>query len=73
MMYIVYSAPNTVLPLFGGIFLDVIGIRVGLIMFTTILTLGQFIYMLGVIKNVYWVMLAGRVVFGLGGECMSVS
>lgn len=27
LMYVVYSAPNTVLPLFGGIFLDVIGIR----------------------------------------------
>ena len=27
MMYIVYAAPNTVLPLLGGIFLDAIGIR----------------------------------------------
>lgn len=29
--------------------------------------------MLGGIKNIYSVMLAGRVIFGLGGECMSVS
>jgi hypothetical protein len=27
MMYTVYSVPNTVLPLLGGIFLDIIGIR----------------------------------------------
>ena len=27
LMYTVYSAPNTVLPLLGGILLDVIGIR----------------------------------------------
>lgn len=27
LMYIVYSTPNTVLPLLGGIFLDKIGIR----------------------------------------------
>ena len=27
MMYIVYSTPNTILPLLGGIFLDKIGIR----------------------------------------------
>ena len=40
MMYVVYSVPNTVLPLFGGIFLDVIGMRIGLLLFTTILTLG---------------------------------
>jgi MFS family permease len=46
--------------------------RIGLLMFTTILTIGQFIYAIGGTKNVYWVMLAGRVVFGLGGECMSV-
>jgi len=73
LMYIVYSVPNTVLPLFGGIFLDKIGIRIGLLMFTIVLTVGQFIYMLGVCRNVYWVMLAGRVVFGMGGECMTVS
>jgi len=40
MMYIIYSLPNTVLPLAGGIFLDIIGIRVGLLMFTIILTIG---------------------------------
>jgi len=27
LMYIVYSVPNTVIPLFGGIFLDAIGIK----------------------------------------------
>ena len=42
-------------------------------MFTTILTVGQFIFMLGGIENKYSIMLAGRVIFGLGGECMSVS
>lgn len=72
-MYIVYSVPNTVLPLFGGIFLDKIGIRIGLLMFTTVLTFGQFIYMIGGCKNVYWLMLTGRVVFGMGGECMTVA
>ena len=27
LMYTVYSVPNTVVPLLGGIFLDIIGIR----------------------------------------------
>lgn len=40
LMYVIYSAPNTVLPLIGGIFLDKIGIRIGLLMFTVILTIG---------------------------------
>lgn len=29
--------------------------------------------MFGGIYNTYWLMLLGRFVFGLGGECMSVS
>ncbi len=47
--------------------------RIGLLLFTSILTVGQFVFALGGIKNKYGVMLAGRVIFGLGGECMSVS
>jgi MFS family permease len=47
--------------------------RIGLILFTTILTVGQFVFALGGIGNKYGVMLAGRVVFGMGGECMSVA
>jgi len=38
--YTFYSYPNCVLPLFGGIFLDKIGVRKGLLLFTTVLTLG---------------------------------
>ena len=39
-LYTVYSMPNMVLPIFGGLFLDKIGIRAGLILFTCVLTLG---------------------------------
>jgi len=73
MMYTIYSLPNMVLPLAGGIFLDKIGVRIGLLLFTLVLTIGQFIFMIGGNRNVYWLMLVGRFVFGLGGECMSVS
>ena len=68
-----YSYPNTVLPIFGGIFLDMIGLRLGIMIFTTILTLGQGIFMIGGYKKSFGIMLAGRVVFGLGGESMSVA
>lgn len=73
MLYSVYSYPNMVLPAFGGIFLDKIGIRPGLLLFTTILTLGQFVCAAGVYYKSYALMLAGRVIFGLGGESMSVA
>jgi hypothetical protein len=35
------------LPVFGGIFLDKIGIRTGLIIFTIVLTFGQLIFTMG--------------------------
>jgi len=42
-------------------------------LFTSILTVGQFVFALGGAKVSYGLMLAGRGIFGLGGECMSVS
>ena len=36
----IYSAPNFVLPLVGGILLDKIGVRAGLIIFTILVTIG---------------------------------
>ena len=47
LLYTVYSIPNMVLPILGGILLDTIGIRIGLVLFCAILTLGQFVFMLG--------------------------
>lgn len=47
LLYTVYSIPNMILPILGGILLDSIGIRTGLILFCAILTLGQFVFMLG--------------------------
>ena len=40
LLYSVYSYPNTVLPIFGGVFLDMIGLRLGILMFTGVLTAG---------------------------------
>ena len=73
MFFTVYSTPNVILPLFGGIFLDKIGIRSGLILFTILVTLGQIVFMLGGYSKSYIVMLLGRVLFGLGGESMTVA
>jgi len=65
-----------VLPIFGGIFLDKIGMRsvflmlniliyrAGIILFSIILTIGQAVYMIGGYAKSYWVMLLGRVIFG---------
>ena len=73
MLYTVYSMPNMILPIFGGLFLDKIGIRSGLLLFTTILTIGQMVFMWGGYQANFNTMLAGRVIFGLGGESMGVA
>ena len=73
LLYTVYSLPNMILPLLGGILLDSIGVRMGLIFFCAVLTLGQFIFMLGGYQQNYNEMMAGRVVFALGGESMQVA
>ena len=40
MFYSFYSYPNIILPLVGGIMLDKIGVRLGLILFTVLVTMG---------------------------------
>ena len=73
LLYTVYSLPNMVLPIFGGIFLDKIGIRTGLVLFCFILSVGQFIFTMGGYEANYNEMLLGRFIFGMGGECMAVA
>ena len=50
-----------------------IGLRLGIMVFTGILTLGQGVFAIGGYKRSLGIMLAGRVIFGLGGESMSVA
>jgi len=71
-LYTVYAIPNTILPLVGGLFLDKIGTRNGLLLFTTVLALGQGIFMVGGYRLNFELMLIGRVVFGIGCESMYV-
>jgi MFS family permease len=40
LFYSVYSLPNIILPLFGGYFLDKIGIRLGLVLIMSTITIG---------------------------------
>lgn len=47
MLYTIYSLPNMILPILGGICLDFVGIRSGLIIFCTILFMGQVLFTIG--------------------------
>ena len=59
LLFSLYSIPNMVLPLFGGVFADRIGIRLCLILFISIITFGQVIIVIGAYKTNFAVLLVG--------------
>jgi len=72
-LYSVYSYPNVVLPFFSGILVDkVLGVRGGAFTFVSLITLGTVGFCMGVQARLYPLALAGRFVFGLGGESLTV-
>lgn len=72
-MYSVYSFPNLFLPLLTGALLDRWGVHRLLILFSALVGIGQGIFALGVQTRTFGVMLLGRVIFGLGGESLTVA
>ncbi|KAF1508023.1 Major facilitator superfamily domain-containing protein 1, partial [Eudyptula minor] len=73
-LYAWYSWPNVVLCFFGGFLIDrVFGIRLGTIIFSVLVCVGQVIFALGALLNTFWVMDMGRFIFGIGGESLAVA
>mmetsp|Transcript_21572 Transcript_21572/g.18607 ORF Transcript_21572/g.18607 Transcript_21572/m.18607 type:complete len:222 (+) Transcript_21572:84-749(+) len=73
LLYSVYSFPNIILPLIGGLLIDRIGVRVAIVIFSFLLIVGQGVFTLGAYSNSFPLMITGRVIFGLGGESLTVS
>lgn len=65
-----YAFPNVIVPLLGGMLIDSKGPRIALVLTASLCVLGQTIFSFGGLKNIWGVMLLGRVVFGLGGEVL---
>ncbi|XP_076838241.1 lysosomal dipeptide transporter MFSD1 isoform X2 [Brachyhypopomus gauderio] len=73
-LYAWYSWPNVVLCFVGGFLLDrVFGIRLGTIIFSLFVCVGQVIFALGAWVGHFWLMELGRFVFGIGGESLAVA
>ncbi|XP_074602665.1 lysosomal dipeptide transporter MFSD1-like [Brevipalpus obovatus] len=73
-LYSMYSWPNVILGLFGGFLIDrVVGVRIGTLLFSFFICLGQLILAFGAYVDHFWIMQLGRFVFGLGGENLSVA
>ncbi|XP_023663084.2 lysosomal dipeptide transporter MFSD1 isoform X1 [Paramormyrops kingsleyae] len=73
-LYAWYSWPNVVLCFLGGFLLDrVFGIRLGTVIFSILVCVGQVIFAAGALFNAFWLMVFGRFVFGIGGESLAVA
>lgn len=74
LLYSIYAWPNVILCFIGGFLIDrVFGIRFGTIFFMFIVMIGQLIVAFGAILNAYWMMILGRLIFGIGAESLSVA
>ncbi|KAI9141842.1 major facilitator superfamily domain-containing protein [Paraphysoderma sedebokerense] len=73
LFYSLYSFPNIILPLISGYLISKFGTAKILLILSSCVCLGQFLFCLGVwLQDVTW-MLIGRVVFGIGGESVGVA
>jgi len=68
----VYSWPNVVLPLFGGLFIDRMGVRVAILFFTSLVLVGSCLFTLGLWTDSVALLVVARVIFGMGGESQNV-
>ena len=73
LLYSVYSIPNIIIPFVGGFIVDYYGARVGIFVFTSVVFLGQGIVWLGGSTEKFWVIIFGRIIFGVGGELIEVA
>ena len=68
LLYSIYSFPNIILPLLGGILILKIGFYNCYLLFSLLILIGQIIIVIGLSKTNMIIMLIGRFIFGLGGE-----
>jgi MFS family permease len=62
-----------IMPFFGGVFIDRIGMRAGIFLFSSLLLIGQVIQAVAGYYGSYDFFLVGRTIFGLGGENMCIT
>ena len=68
LLYSVYSIPNIVLPLFGGLLVDKAGLYISLNLFSSLILVGQAVFATGCSLGSLPLMLVGRFLFGLGAR-----
>jgi len=72
-LYSVYSIPNTIMVFVGGLLVDKLGLRKSVFLFSLLTALGALLFCVGPYFNNYWIMIAGRFLFGVGAESAYVA
>jgi MFS family permease len=73
LLYSVYSLPNILLPLILGMAVDRCGCRLIIVTLGACVVIGHALFAAGVGFGSWSTMIAGRVVFGLGGESIQIA
>eukprot|EP01087_Luapelamoeba_hula_P008854 TRINITY_DN2248_c0_g1_i1.p1 TRINITY_DN2248_c0_g1~~TRINITY_DN2248_c0_g1_i1.p1 ORF type:complete len:690 (-),score=101.68 TRINITY_DN2248_c0_g1_i1:74-2143(-) len=71
--YSIYSWPNVIMAVLGGIIVDVVGRRFAVLLFCGIVFTGQVTWALGFTFRNYWIMFVGRFIFGIGSESLTLT
>ena len=72
LFYSVYSLPNILLPFISGHLIERVGIKRVLVVLSVFVCSGQAMFAFGTATRQIWLMILGRMVFGVGGESISV-
>lgn len=72
-LYTSYSFPNLIMPVVGGMLVDMLGPSKMLLIFSLFVCGGMGLFSIGVASKTYWMMALGRAFFGLGGESLEVA
>jgi MFS family permease len=72
LLFSLYSLPNVVFVLIGGLLLDRFGIRKMGLVFAGLALAGVLLTVIGSM-TAFWVMLAGRLIYGIGAESSSIA
>jgi len=71
-LYTAFAIPNIIMPFFGGLLIDTLGVRKVGVIFSLLIIIGQGIVTFSAFTKSYLIMVIGRVIFGLGGDTLLV-
>ena len=66
------SFPNIILPLLGGLIIDLLGLRLAYTIFAVIRVIGQGVITAGVVQLDFTLMIIGQLIYAIGGDCIIV-